>query len=86
MITTEFAETPWVTECMASLSLHSIFRFALQRLLAILLGMYRLTIRYQVSHYPVLTGPGKIIYPSKFHFFQSEILNRIVDKKHFVRN
>src|SRR6218665_3752172 len=34
----------------------------------------------RVSHYPVLPGPGKIINPSKFNFFQSKILNRIVDK------
>jgi len=33
----------------------------------------------RVSHYPVLPGPGKIINPSKFNFFQSKILNRIVD-------
>src|SRR6218665_4199240 len=39
------------------------------------IGMYRLTIRYSV--------PGKIINPSKFNFFQSKILNRIVDKKKF---
>jgi len=24
----------------------------------------------RVSHYPVLTGPGKIISPSKFNFFK----------------
>ena len=32
----------------------------------------------RVSHYPVLTGTGKIIDPSKFIFFQTKILNRIV--------
>ena len=37
------------------------------------------------SHYPVLTGPGKIINPSKFNFFQSKILNRIVDKNILCR-
>jgi len=34
----------------------------------------------RVSHYPVLSGPGKIINQSKFNFFQSKVLNRIVDK------
>ena len=32
----------------------------------------------RVSHYPVLTGPGKVIDPSIFIFFKSTILNRIV--------
>src|SRR6218665_3628958 len=35
----------------------------------------------RVSHYPVLLGLGKIIYLSKFNFFQSKILNRIVQSR-----
>ena len=37
------------------------------------LGMYRISVRYPVSagyHYPVFSGSGKIISPSKFNFFK----------------
>ena len=34
----------------------------------------------RVSRYSVLLGLGKIISPSKFNFFQSKILNRIVNE------
>ena len=35
----------------------------------------------RVSHYPVLLGPSKIFDPSKFNFFQSKILNRLVQSR-----